>query len=195
MSDNIVEITQTSEYAISIDTSLVQNENNIEIVTSNPTTVDIINNTTILVGDLPQGYPIDWTVGDLPIARVSGLDIVGGSGIGVIDNSGIYTVSVTGTFGLTGEEVDDRVNDLLVGGTYISFNYDDNLNSLTISATGLQPSGNYSLVGHTHISNNITDFNSSVSGLLPVKNISSGSGISVTNNSGNFTVSVTGTFG
>jgi len=36
----------------------------------------------------------------------------------------------------------------------------------TISVTGLQPSGNYSLVGHNHTSSDITNFNSSVSGLL-----------------------------
>ena len=49
---------------------------------------------------------------------------------------------------------------------------------LIISTSGLQPSGNYSLVGHSHASSDITNFNSSVSGLLPVKNIVSGSGIS-----------------
>lgn len=39
-------------------------------------------------------------------------------------------------------------------------------NIYIVSVTGLQPSGNYSLAGHTHTSSNITDFNTSVSGLL-----------------------------
>jgi len=38
--------------------------------------------------------------------------------------------------------------------------------NFTVSTTGLQPSGNYSVVGHSHTSNDITNFNSSVSGLL-----------------------------
>ena len=38
--------------------------------------------------------------------------------------------------------------------------------TITISATGLQPSGNYSTVGHTHTASNITDFNDSVSGIV-----------------------------
>lgn len=187
MSDNL--------YTVSIETNLSQNPNNITIELVDSNSIEVINNTTVLVGDLPQGYPLDWTVGNLSISRVSGLDIVGGSGIDVTNNSGSYTVAVTGNFGLTSEEVDDRINDLLIGGNNISLNYDDNLNTLTISASGLQPSGNYSLIGHSHLSSNITNFNSAVSGLLPVKNISSGSGISVINNSGDFNVSVTGQFG
>jgi hypothetical protein len=59
----------------------------------------------------------------------------------------------------------DRVNDLLQAGSNISLSYDNT--NIVISTTGLQPSGNYSVVGHTHTSSNITDFNSSVSGLLP----------------------------
>jgi len=41
-----------------------------------------------------------------------------------------------------------------------------NGNSYTVSSTGLQPSGNYSVSGHLHVSSDITNFNSSVSGLL-----------------------------
>lgn len=102
---------------------------------------------------------------------VSGLlpvkDITSGSGINVTNTSGIFNVAVTGQFGLTGEQVDDRVSNLLSSGYGISLNYDDNNDLLTISTVGLQPSGNYSIVGHTHLSSDITDFNSSISGLLP----------------------------
>lgn len=128
-------------------------------------------------------------------ASVSGLlpvtDIVGGSNINIISSGSIYTISVSGSLGLTTEEVDDRVNDLLVAGTGIDINYDDNANTLTISTSGLQPSGDYSIVGHTHSSSDITDFNSSVSGLLTVNNITAGSGINITSSSGNFTINNT----
>ena len=220
MSDNIVEITQTSDYTISIDTSLVQNDNNVTIELSSPNTIDIINNnTTILLGDLPEGYPIAWTSGDLPISRVSGLigesgiyynngtigisgipydlipvhNILNGSGISVTNTSGIFTIAVTGNFGLTSEEVDDRVNSLLIPGNYITLNYNDNANTLTISTSGLQPSGNYSTVGHTHISSNITDFNSAVSGLIPPSSFTSLTGLSgivVTNSGTNYFVAL-----
>ncbi len=116
-------------------------------------------------------------------SSVSGLlpvkNILAGSGIGVSSSSGNFTISVTGTFGLTSEQVDDRVNNLLVAGNGINLNYNDNANTLTINTSGLQPSGNYSLVGHTHTSNDITDFNNSVSGLIPVTNIVGKSGIQV----------------
>jgi hypothetical protein len=123
--------------------------------------------------------------GLLPVKNISA-----GSGIGVSSSSGNFIISVTGTFGLTGEQVDDRVSQLLVAGPYINLNYNDNLDTLTITATGLQPSGNYSVVGHTHTSSNITDFNISVSGLLPSV---SGSGYATTLFANNvYTVSVTG---
>jgi hypothetical protein len=68
---------------------------------------------------------------------------------------------------LSQEDVDDAVANLLVSGSGIVLSYDDDGNSLTISTSGLQPSGNYSVVGHIHSSSDITNFNSSVSGLLP----------------------------
>jgi len=100
--------------------------------------------------------------GLLPVTNISA-----GSGIGISSLAGDYTISVTGTFGLTSEEVDDRVSNLLIGGSYINLDYNDNSNTLTINTSGLQPSGNYSEVGHTHIASSITDFNTAVSGLLP----------------------------
>jgi hypothetical protein len=125
-------------------------------------------------------------------SSVSGLlpvtNIVGGTNISVVPSGSSFTVSVSGSLGLTTEEVDDRVSSLLVAGTGISLDYSDSGNTLTINTSGLQPSGNYSVTGHTHTSSQITDFNSSVSGLLPVTNLISGSGISISSSSGNFTV-------
>ena len=70
-------------------------------------------------------------------SSVSGLlpvtDISGGQNITVSKSGTIYTVAVTGSLGLTTEEVDDRVSNLLVAGTGVSLAYNDNLNTLTIN--------------------------------------------------------------
>lgn len=76
------------------------------------------------------------------------------------------------------------------GSGYVNSFFNNNI--YTISVSGLQPSGNYSVVGHTHTSSNITDFNTSVSGILPVQNIVAGSNITVSNSGGIFTINSTG---
>lgn len=123
--------------------------------------------------------------GLLPVKNISA-----GSGIGISSVSGDFTVSVTGTFGLTSEEVDDRVSNLLVAGNYINLNYNDLSNTLTVSASGLQPSGNYSVVGHSHSTTDITNFNSGVSGLLP--SVTGSSYISASFNNNIYTISASG---
>lgn len=60
---------------------------------------------------------------------------------------------------------------------------------------GVTALGQYSPVGHTHSSSEITNFNSSVSGLLPITNISGGNNIGITINGTTYTVSVTGQLG
>jgi hypothetical protein len=117
-------------------------------------------------------------------SAVSGLlpvkDLLAGSNINIVNNSGQYTINVSGQLGLTAEQVDDRVGLPLNAGSYIQLNYNDDGNQLTIAATGLQPSGNYSTIGHSHSSIDITDFNSATSGLinsLISTNISGGIGI------------------
>lgn len=93
--------------------------------------------------------------GLLPVTNISA-----GSGIIISSVGSVFTVSTSGTIGgggggLNTEEVDDRVAALLVSGSGISLSYNDTADSLTISTTGLQPSGNYSTVGHTHSGNDI----------------------------------------
>jgi len=103
-------------------------------------------------------------------SSVSGLipikSISPGTNISITNNSGDYTIGVSGSLGLTTEEVDDRIASLLVAGTGIHITYNDSANILTINTSGLQPSGNYSLSDHNHVASNITDFNTSVSGLI-----------------------------
>ena len=126
---------------------------------------------------LVSGIPVsvsghNHTISDITnfANSVSGLlpvkNILSGSGINVSNDAGSFTIAVTGSFGLTGEQVDDRVNDLLRGQNNIILNYDDNNNTLTISTSGLQPSGNYANANHTHVSSDIINFNTSVSGLI-----------------------------
>jgi hypothetical protein len=91
------------------------------------------------------------------------------------------------------ETVQDLLgNSFLIAGTGIALSYNDAGNTLTISTTGLQPSGSYASSSHTHTASNITDFNSSVSGLLPVKNIIGSGNIIVSGVSGTFTISSSG---
>ena len=137
----------------------------------------------------------DGYINDLIIVK----NILAGSGIAVISSSGIYTISLNNP-NLISSDISDFLESVqdIIGqsglntGDYVDLNYNDITGLTTISVTGLQPSGNYSVVGHTHTSSNITDFNSSVSGLLPVKNIIPGSYTNITSTSGNFTISVTG---
>ena len=185
-----VQILDPNINTIEIETCIGDQPASIDILTYDNTSVIEVNHCIAL---LPS------EINDL----IPVLDILSGSGISVGDSSGIYTISlssdpITNSSDIVDllEAVQDIIgNSGLVSGNYININYDDNTGYTTVSATGLQPSGNYSVNGHTHTSSNITDFNSSVSGLLPVKNIIAGSGIGISSNSGDFTVSVTGTFG
>lgn len=128
-------------------------------------------------------------------SSVSGLlpvkNILSGNGISVTSSGSDFTVAATGQFGLTSEQVDDRVSNLLVAGNYVNLNYNDLSDILTVSVTGVQPSGNYANSVHSHTSSDITDFNSAVSGLLPVKDIVAGTGIAVTSSSGLYTINST----
>ena len=78
-----------------------------------------------------------------------------------------------------------------MAGNYVNLNYNDLSDILTVSVTGVQPSGNYANSVHSHTSSDITDFNSAVSGLLPVKDIVAGTGIAVTSSSGLYTINST----
>jgi hypothetical protein len=59
-------------------------------------------------------------------------NIIAGSNIGVSQSGTVFTIAVTG---LTAEDVDDRVANLLIAGTGISLNYNDNANTLTVNTT------------------------------------------------------------
>jgi hypothetical protein len=128
-------------------------------------------------------------------SSVSGLltvtNISQGSGILVSENNKDFTISTDDSY--IEDLIQDNFNTNLIAGSGIVLTYDEP--NLTIGTSGLQPSGNYSVVGHTHIISevsglqnaldskqpsgvyasgvhshevsDITDFNSGVSGLLP----------------------------
>jgi hypothetical protein len=116
-------------------------------------------------------------------------NVIGSGYINVSATTGNYIVSVsglqpTGNYSLVGHShlasditnFNSSVSGLLPnvsGSGYIQSIFSNN--SYLISVSGLQPSGNYSISGHTHTTNNITDFNSATSGLLtPYALLSSG---------------------
>jgi len=74
MSDFILEILEPVANTIEIETSILDTvTDNITIEYQSNNTIDIINTEKILASDLPYGYSILNTVGDLPYTRVSGL--------------------------------------------------------------------------------------------------------------------------
>jgi hypothetical protein len=74
MSDFIVEILDTENNIIEIETSYVDNINNIEIERYEIYNVDVINTEKILPSDLPDTYPMNRIIGNLSVDRISGLD-------------------------------------------------------------------------------------------------------------------------
>ena len=74
MSDFILEILEPVANTIEIETSILDTvTNNITIEYQNNNTIEIVNTEKILASDLPYGYPISSTIGNLPVSRISGL--------------------------------------------------------------------------------------------------------------------------
>jgi hypothetical protein len=74
MSDFILEILEPIVNTIEIETSILDTvTDNITIEYQYNNTIDIVNTEKILASDLPYGYPISSTVGNLPVSRISGL--------------------------------------------------------------------------------------------------------------------------
>jgi hypothetical protein len=74
MSDFILEILEPIANTIEIETSILDTvTDNVTIEYQYNNTIDIVNTEKILASDLPYGYSISNTIGDLPASRVSGL--------------------------------------------------------------------------------------------------------------------------
>jgi|694.fasta_scaffold49789_4 hypothetical protein len=71
VTDNIT-IEYQNNNTIDIETSILDTDN-ITIEYQNNNTIEIVNTEKILASDLPYGYPISSTIGNLPVSRISGL--------------------------------------------------------------------------------------------------------------------------
>jgi hypothetical protein len=72
MSNYIIEVLEPSVYLIDVETSFVDNINNIEIERYEYYNIDIINTEKIIPSDFPD-YPVNRITGDWPVDRISGL--------------------------------------------------------------------------------------------------------------------------
>lgn len=140
MSEFIIEIIEPAPYLLEVSEPVEQivdiNVGDSELANVN---LEIVNTEKILLSDLPD-IEISKILGLLEYVQdVIGLSgVVGGSGVSVSynDTTGYTTISVNGEFGLTTEQVDDRVAALLVAGSGIGLSYNDNAGTLTVSVTG-----------------------------------------------------------
>jgi hypothetical protein len=73
MSEFIVEITDTNASIIEIETSFLDNINNIDIERYEIYSVDILNVEKTLPSEFPDTYPMNKIIGDLSVYRISGL--------------------------------------------------------------------------------------------------------------------------
>lgn len=74
MSDYIIEILEPVINIIEIETSIEDSvSDNISVEYQSYNSIEIVNTEKILASDMPYGYPINNTIGDLPYVRVSGL--------------------------------------------------------------------------------------------------------------------------
>lgn len=74
MSDFILEILEPVVNTIEIETTILDTvTDNLVIEYDTNNSIEIVNTEKILASDLPYGYPINNTLGNLPINRVEGL--------------------------------------------------------------------------------------------------------------------------
>lgn len=74
MSNFIIDIIDSQTNIIEIETSFVDNINNIEIERYETYNLEIINTEKILPSDFPDTYPMSKIIGNLPLNRITGLD-------------------------------------------------------------------------------------------------------------------------
>jgi hypothetical protein len=74
MSNFILEIVDPQINLLEIETSFIDNVNNIEIERSESFNIELINTERILASDLPDNIPMSKITGNLDVARISGLD-------------------------------------------------------------------------------------------------------------------------
>jgi hypothetical protein len=87
MSDYIIEISGNQPYYIEVDNSNIQEIVNLTISKDNDVNVDVSTSNTFITFEMPSGYPIEATSGNLSYLRVSGLiDYVDQTSSGSMEN-------------------------------------------------------------------------------------------------------------
>ena len=87
MSDYTIEISGNQPYYVEVDNSNIQEIVNLTISKDNDVNVDVSTSNTFITFEMPSGYPIEATSGDLSYLRVSGLiDYVDQASSGSIQN-------------------------------------------------------------------------------------------------------------
>jgi len=143
--------------------------NNIDLSYNTGTNIVTISVTGLTIGSNIQAY-------DSGLASIASLTTTSDNYI-YTTSSDTYTTGVITSFGRSLiDDADAAAARTTLGlGTISTFN-----------------SGDYSLAGHSHVVNDITNFASGVSGLLGVKSLVQGSGIGISNSGGVQTIRVTG---
>jgi hypothetical protein len=74
MSDFILEILEPTTNILEVETSFGSIVNNIEIELFDTFNLEIVNTEKVLASDLPDNIPMSKIIGNLDVARISGLD-------------------------------------------------------------------------------------------------------------------------
>lgn len=74
MSDFILELTDPQTNILTIETSFIEDFNDVIIEVFDTHNLEIVNTEKILVSDLPNNIPMDMIIGNLDVSRISNLD-------------------------------------------------------------------------------------------------------------------------
>lgn len=74
MSDFIVELTDPQINILAIETSFLDEVNDLTIEIFDSYNLEIVNTEKILVSDLPNNIPMDMIIGNLDVSRIDNLD-------------------------------------------------------------------------------------------------------------------------
>jgi hypothetical protein len=74
MSEFIIEILDPQTNIIEIETSFIENLNNVEIERYETFNLEVVNTEKILASDLPDDIPMSKIIGNLDVSRIDGLN-------------------------------------------------------------------------------------------------------------------------
>lgn len=74
MSDFILELADPQTNILTIETSFIEDFNDVIIEVFDTHNLEIVNTEKILVSDLPNNIPMDMIIGNLDVGRIDNLD-------------------------------------------------------------------------------------------------------------------------